>query len=193
MKNFIRNFDAALSLLLKLLFVHDFFYQLAMLPMEFFMYKRVSGALISSRTKDSVLLMSPNKSLLKQVQARDYLKEDRAILLLLKKDFSDGLRNLDFSRQASFKVEVNERFYFLLNREWAGKAENFDFQIQEETRRKQVGAKLLLISSSYLWKCLLQGKFHALKSRLLREEKVLTIHLTKLREIAASETSLTVG
>lgn len=191
MKNFIRNFDAAVSFLLKLIFVHDLLYQLAMLPMELFMYKRESDVLISSRAKDSVLLMSPNKNILKKVQARDYLNEDIAILLLLKKHFSKGIHNLDFSKQNSFKVEVNERFYSLLKKEWTGKPDVFEVQLQQISRRKQVGAKLLLISSSYLWKCLLQGRFHALKARLLRDENVLTLRLTKVQRNPVHEVQQT--
>lgn len=186
MKNLYRDIDAAFSFVLKLLFVHDALYSLGMLPLEMFIYKRQSDALISSRDKNAVLMMSLNRKLTRIVKARDYQKDDAAILIILKNAFTEGLRKLDFSKQPSFTTEVNERFYLLISKELARQqGESFEVQIIEKCRRRQPGAKLLLISSTYLWKCLLQGKMQSLKSKLLREENVLKLRISKIERQAS--------
>lgn len=183
----IRNFDIALSLVLKLLFLHDIFYNFSMFFMEIFMYKRYSDTLVASKSKDSVLLMCPNKKFLSKVQNRDYFKEEVVLLLLLKNDFCQGLNKLDFTTQSTFTVEANERFYFLINHRSAVNDENYNVKLLKRVRRKQVGAKLLLVSSSFLWKCILSGKLSALILKLFREETVLTIQIEKYQHSSIHE------
>ncbi|MDO9554238.1 hypothetical protein [Rhodonellum sp.] len=177
MKNVLRDIDGFITLFLKLIFVYDIVYYVLMKPIELSGYKRYSDALIASKEKDPKLHMSVNGTLLKSIREKDFLKDDTAILLALKNGFIKGLLKLEFNKNTVYKTEVNEAFYRLIKKDLAGLHQYLQVEIVAEVRRRQMVAKLLLISSSYLWNCLIDRRMKDLLLKVNREEIVKIIEI----------------
>ena len=175
MRNIMRSIDAILTFILKLLFLYDLIFLMVVRPIEWLTTKRLSNALVLSK---KTLNMSVEGKLLKNLKQKDYLKDEASILINLRTEFSKGVKLLDFNHHKEYFTEVNERMYKVVIRELnRNKSNTLKVQETKGYQRKQLGAKLYLISGRYLWYCIFNRKIIELIKRLNRIETIKKIRI----------------
>lgn len=146
-----------------------------MRPIEWLIAKRLSNALVLSK---KTLNMSIKGKLLKSLKQRDYLKDEASIMISLRTEFSKGIMALDFTKSNEYFTEVNENFYKVVIRELnRNKSNTLKVEVIKEYQRKQLGAKLYVISGRYIWLCIFNRKIKELKERLNRIETIKKIKI----------------
>lgn len=183
MKDQLRNIDGYFTIILKLLYLYDIVYFMLMKPLEALGYKRYSDAIIVSKEKIPSIHMSLNGKLLKQIRSKSILEEDLSILFLLKSNFKEGFLKLDFINVTTYRMEVNKKLFQLISNEIIESSGQFQIKTIKEIKRRQMVAKLMLTSSSYLWKCIKSNRINELLNKINREETIKVIEVEKIKAL----------
>lgn len=173
--------DGYFTILLKLLYLYDIAYFMLIKPLEALGYKRYSDAIIVSREKIPSIHMSLNGKLLKKIRTKNFLEEDLSILFLLKRSFIEGFLKLDFENVNTYRMDVNKKLFQLISQELFESSSNFQINTIAEIKRRQMVAKLVLISSLYLWKCIKSSRIKELLNKINREETIKVIEIQKIK------------
>ena len=152
MKEFINKLGAVLSLILKPFFFTDAVMMIWYFPSRL-VYKKLSNSLLMNRfTKN--LIMYPSPITVFKIWCEISPLDDKALMRFLLKDFTNGMQSIKNNKNKVYKTEVNRLFLRLLEKEAEKLNINFEYDVVKSEKKKQIGARIMLISPVYFIKAL---------------------------------------